>query len=664
MKYEITTHTGSRSDAASDGRVGICLVGALGTSADCWLEHEGRTRFSPGSIDVFTVETPSPLGVLLYVELFVVGKPWFVDRVAVRELESSSGSIFPHYAFVTTERRIAFEATASLPQHDLPQIAQARLRELEKRRATYEVEIPTSGLPPRLREQNFELLPLDEVFSADRTKNFERGQQLAEANVKAAFLRLMFDPWDAPADEQHLYPLLPKPAVATRYAEDSELAWQTVAGVAPNHVRRATSFDSLPKVFRGAKEALDALRGPLGIDAEIQQGRIYFLDDAVLEDIPMFSQDGVDRYAPAGGCLFVAEGKSLRPFAIRTSSDAPIVTPADGDGWLMAKSYLRAAEANIHQVITHAVRTHLAVEPFLLATMRSFSSRHPIYKLMRRHFRGTIRINAEARQLLLARGGVFDEFIATGGPAQGHIQLAAKAYAKFELAQNEPKVDFQARGFGSGDRSIDYPFGDASEDLYARIFEYVETTLATYYDGPASLAGDVELAYFLDEVRKYAKAGGLIDGPGLDVPQLAKLLALVVYTGSVLHAGVNFQQYEHFGFVPNAPATMRVPPPTVIQKTISDAEWMKALPDFPQTARQIAVSYSLSRLLEDDEYLLPPDGGQWKEAYFVEPKARDAINAFHDALRGVKERIMVRNTDRGRDYTCLLPDQVPTSTTI
>jgi arachidonate 5-lipoxygenase len=398
----------------------------------------------------------------------------------------------------------------------------------------------------------------------------------------------------------------------------------------------------------------------------VGEGRLYFLDDSVLEGIPMYDDGSARRYAPAGSCLFREEEGALVPFAIRLEARGRISRPVDGDGWELAKTFLRASEANVHQVITHAVRTHLALEPYILATMRQLSSRHPIFKLLRRHFRGTIRINAEARQVLLGAGGVFDEFVACGGPARGQLRLGAKAWAAWTLRDNQPSVDLANRAM-AGASTLDYPFGEATTAIYETISKYVAATLSLYYgDGAGRMATDPELAGWIEELREYAHAGALLGARGT-VPSLESLVAIlstVIFTASVLHAAVNFQQYEHFGFVLNAPASVRIPPTAVTAATkIADKIWMDAYPDFKQTARQIAVSYSLSRTLPDDEFLLPPDG-RWKESYFVETKPKQLIAEFHAALEVIKQHIEASNVARGRRYWCLLPDQIPTSTAI
>ena len=57
-------------------------------------------------------------------------------------------------------------------------------------------------------------------------------------------------------------------------------------------------------------------------------------------------------------------------------------------------------------------------------------------------------------------------------------------------------------------------------------------------------------------------------------------------------------QYDLYGFVPNAPATLRQPPPN--KKGASYDDLMEALPNKKDTANQIAVANLLSMYSHDE----------------------------------------------------------------
>jgi hypothetical protein len=53
----------------------------------------------------------------------------------------------------------------------------------------------------------------------------------------------------------------------------------------------------------------------------------------------------------------------------------------------MAKLWVRCADFHVHYAIAHLLKTHLILEPFAVAMMRQLSSSHPIFKLLKTHFR-------------------------------------------------------------------------------------------------------------------------------------------------------------------------------------------------------------------------------------------------------------------------------------
>lgn len=76
----------------------------------------------------------------------------------------------------------------------------------------------------------------------------------------------------------------------------------------------------------------------------------------------------------------------------------------------------------------YRLRTHAAVEPFILAAHRQMSTMHPIYMLLDPHMRYTLEINTLARQTLINADGVIENCFT---PGRYCMEISAAAYKNF-----------------------------------------------------------------------------------------------------------------------------------------------------------------------------------------------------------------------------------------
>ena len=121
---------------------------------------------------------------------------------------------------------------------------------------------------------------------------------------------------------------------------------------------------------------------------------MYIADYALLADIPTIHRDSDQRYVAAPLVLFVVRdpGGDLIPIAIQLQQapgpDNPVWTPRDHpEDWIMAKLWVRCADFQLQFAVAHLLKTHFVVEPFVMAMMRQLSSSHPLFKLLKPHFR-------------------------------------------------------------------------------------------------------------------------------------------------------------------------------------------------------------------------------------------------------------------------------------
>jgi arachidonate 5-lipoxygenase len=297
-----------------------------------------------------------------------------------------------------------------------------------------------------------------------------------------------------------------------------------------------------------------------------------------------------------------------------------------------------------------------------MATMRNLPDPHPVYKLLRRHFRYTLAINRGAREGLLSEGAVFDDFIATGGPDKGHLQLGKKGFLRWKLTDNKPRTDLERRGVLDPAVLPYYPYRDDAVPLWDAIEEYVGNVLRHFYKSDADLVSDVEMqAWWADLTERGLPADKLPCAELKRVADLVDILATVLFTGSVQHAAVNYLQYEHYAFVPNAPLCTRKEPPR--QKgQLGPDDIVAMIPSKSQSLWQVTIGRALSSFGEDEEFLLHEGG--WREDYFKDLELAAIRERFHDRLRTQLAAVKARNAKSEVPYTVLQPDKIPCGITI
>ncbi|KAM0869765.1 hypothetical protein ACQ4PT_040465 [Festuca glaucescens] len=110
----------------------------------------------------------------------------------------------------------------------------------------------------------------------------------------------------------------------------------------------------------------------------------------------------------------------------------------------------------------------------------------------------------------------------------------------------------------------DYPYAADGLAVWHAIEQWVADYLSIYYPDDGVLQGDVELQAWWKEVREVGH-GDLKEAawwPKMQtVPELVKACATIIWTGSALHAAVNFGQYPYAGYHPNKPSASRRPMP-------------------------------------------------------------------------------------------------------
>ncbi|CAK0787323.1 hypothetical protein CVIRNUC_010541 [Coccomyxa viridis] len=506
---------------------------------------------------------------------------------------------------------------------------------------------------------------------------------------------------------------------------DAEFGRQLVAGQHPCTIQAMTAQWLEGTPFTDA-QVEDFLEGK-SLSEHVQQGGRMFCVDYVagfldyMEEIDSQEMDTrfdnkrdafleKQRKLHAGrALLFYTNEGYLKPVAIQLISDpkdqkkdpkeqGEVYTPNDAtELWTLAKAVFGNLDFLYHQVGSHYLVGHACQEPFIIAFMRHVSALHPVYKLMRPHFRNTLHVNAFGRVILTAAGTPIEALLTPGMYGMRLCSYIYKNVYSFKLANFES--DLINRGMAARDAEgqrlkpvIDYPFAEDGLDIWYAMRDWFDAYLRLYYDdngngGKVAVMEDTEILAFWEEVKTKGHPDLAADAwPELkDIASLRDILTSIAFNGSVHHSAVNFGNYDYSAWCPNRPSMIRKAIPRKDEadkitrlKANFEEEFLSYLTE-PQDAIQIAATFRiLSTHAENEEYLTETEP-EWIE----DLSARTALKNFAQVMTDLDGKIDERNMNpkskmrgnpgsKGAPYNLLRPKStagptgrgIPYSTTI
>jgi arachidonate 15-lipoxygenase len=402
------------------------------------------------------------------------------------------------------------------------------------------------------------------------------------------------------------------------------------------------------------------------LDALVSSGRLVVADyrQALAHLEPSDYPDG-PKYAYRPVAWFGAPKGSQRLTPIAILPDDPgalqYAPPAGTSSWAWnaAKTVVGSADHNHHEIISHLARTHLFVEPFIVATHLALPEHHPVSLLLRPHFEGTIFINWSAIHFLVSRGGGVDKLQA--GTIASDLRVAAESLTRMGFDQAVVPRDFAARGFGAA-VPFDYPYRDDALALWDAMRDWVATYLAVFYADDGAVQSDEALQRWSRLVR--APDGGRVATfPELrSMATLVDALAAIMYAASALHAAGNFPQANISAYTPLVPGAGYVPLEEAIA-VANEAEWLRMLPPLDMAALQLTLSYTLGNVhyTQLGRYDLP-----WFLPTRRNAEIQERLGSLHHTLGSIEASINARNArlPLAFQYPYLLPSQVPQSINI
>ncbi|XP_078389979.1 arachidonate 12-lipoxygenase, 12S-type [Cetorhinus maximus] len=666
--YRVTVATGTTYYSGTNNYIYVTLIGEKGasqkTKLDKWLQND----LERGSVDEYEVKSERELGSIWWLQLqkvkFLVEDDWFCCYVIV---QTPSGEIlhFPCYRWLSEDDVIRIrEGTAKRPYDDkLPALQSHRQMELKDRQKQYRWKLWKPGVTKCIDAETEKDLHPDVRFDNDKRSDFEHSLRVALGELfLKKFVNMFGNSWDSLESFQRIFWRVKSPIgnfVLSHWKEDWFFGYQFKNGCNPCLIRKCTE---VPEKFPVTNDMVYKSLGGSTLEEEIKKGNIYIIDYKLLDRVPANVIKGNQQYIAAPICLLYQDpGNRLMPIAIQLSQvpgpDNPIFLPSDRENaWLLAKTWVRSSDFQLHQIVYHLCGTHLLGEAFCVAILRQLPAVHPIFKLLTPHTRYTLEINTRARSDLLGKDGVIARVVASGGAGQDVI--AQKAFQSFTYQAMCLPDNLKERGL---EGLKEYYYQEDGLQLWSAINKYVKGITGLYYNSDQEVLEDTELQAWLKDLVQE----GFQELPGVELPaafqtreELFKFLTMVIFTCSVQHAAVNNGQYDWSCWVPNSPCTMRQPPPTR-KDDISVEDLMETLPDMSQSSVQMAFTWHLGRPLPNKILL-----GCFKEEYFTEERAKKIIAEFQEELKQIEKRIKERNNELPLKYKDLKPSNIENSISI
>lgn len=661
-RYRVRVVTGAWLFSGSVNLVRLWLVGAHREA-----KLELQLRPARGKEEEFDFDVPEDLGPLQFVKLHkehtVVDDAWFCNLITVQGPRTSAEAVFPCYRWVQGEGILRLpEGTARLAGDNALDVFQKhREKELKERQQTYRWATWKQGLPQTIAADCKDDLPPNMRFHEEKRLDFEWTLKAGVLEMGLKRVYTLLRSWNRLEDFDQIF-WGQKSALAEkvhrRWQEDELFGYQFLNGANPMLLRRSTSLPSRLVLPPGTEELQAQL------EKELKDGCLFEADFILLDGIPANVIRGEQQFlaAPLVMLRMDPSGKLL-PMAIQIqppnpSSPAPtLFLPSDPPlAWLLAKIWVRNSDFQLQELQFHLLNTHLVAEVIAVATMRCLPGLHPIFKLLVPHIRYTMEINTRSRTQLISDGGIFDQVVSTGGG--GHVQLLTRAVAQLTYCSLCPPDDLATRGLLRIPSAL---YAQDALQLWEVTARYVKGMVHLFYQSDDIVRGDPELQAWCREITEV----GLCHAQDRGFPvsfqsraQLCHFLTMCVFTCTSQHAAINQGQLDWYGWVPNAPCTMRMPPPTskddVTMETI-----MGSLPDVQKSCLQMTITWHLGRLQPD---MVPL--GHHKEKYFSDPRTKAVLSQFQADLENLEKEITARNQQLDLPYEYLKPSRIENSITI
>ncbi|XP_053301595.1 hydroperoxide isomerase ALOXE3 isoform X3 [Pleuronectes platessa] len=667
-EYKLQVSTGDMPSAGTWDHVSVTLIGSEGESEKTDLDNWGRD-FVTGKTGTYTVKTSSSLGKLLLVKvekdpfLNFQEDEWYCSTIEVTTPEGDA-ILFPCHRWISRGEYVELRGGRAVKffeeEHRL--LIEHRKKELTLQKSLYQWKPLAEGLLHTSSFENTSELPAEIRFSQAKADEIEDTTKQLGLKFKFKGMVGSTEKWKDLDDLKRLFNFQKTPMseyVAEHWKEDDFYGYQFLNGVNPTLIKRRSE---LPRNFPVTEEMVKPfLAEGSSLMREIGKGNIFLLDQKKLDGIPTYVYNGESLTVTSGLCLFYLNQQSkLMPIAIQLhqqpSEKNPIFLPSDLEtDWLLAKMFIKNADALDHEVVHHLMNTHFMGEVYTVATLRCFPVIHPLYKLLIPHFKSTLNINIGARVSLIGPDGIFKT--STAG-LEGTIEIMRRSLHEMTYSSVCLPENIAARGLES---IPNYYYRDDGLKLWYIINRFVRAAVEYYYPSDADVCKDTELQDWICEIFIY----GLLRNYGSGFPdsfrsneELIRFITVVIFTVSVQHAAVNNGQFDFYYWILNGTLLLHKSPPT----TKGQSSMETIMDTLPNVGETVATSVLINQLSGKYSGLVPL--GQYPEKRFDEPELTQVILEFQAELSKLGEEIMKRNSQLELPYDYLLPSRIENSVSI
>jgi arachidonate 15-lipoxygenase len=324
-------------------------------------------------------------------------------------------------------------------------------------------------------------------------------------------------------------------------------------------------------------------------------------------------------------------------------------------GWEIAKLYFETADEIFHAGCGHVLRTHLAMNPFCMATPRQLPDNHPVSMLLRPHTRFTLATNEAVYEYYVNPKKAYADFYS--GKLEEHRRFSISSYEAKSFLDLSLPAELESRQVCESPEV--YPYRDDALLWLKPIRDFVTEYIDAFYADDAAINHDVPLQAWKDELVHPDCGGvrGLVPDDALDTrKKLVDLLAQVLFIAGPGHASQHFAEMYFYRYPPAFVGSAYAPPPWK-ECDANKARWYQTLPPIGQATKQFI--YSTFGNFQYDTF------GHYRRYPLGRlPEAQEPIRKLQAALCEVESTIHARGATRPLRYDFLLPSRVPNSINI